>query len=246
MNTGEYCRAVESFLCRKNDGHLIRVVGPAFEMVCGWKRTGIPLSIIERAIEKRYLRYLADGSRRRPLRIEFCERDVLELFDQWRRAVGAPHAADQRARMALFESKSEPNAEERSPRTALETHLDNVIQRLEFWSEKRPITSTDTELSQQIFKALEFLRVCRKSVKDLRGNARQEVIVRLKLYDEELLASIRASADQTLIQRLGSEARASLEPFRSRMASEPYENAVTIATDRLLVNHFRLPSLSLD
>ena len=36
MDPGALCRAVESYLCRKNDGHLIRIVGPAFEMVCGW------------------------------------------------------------------------------------------------------------------------------------------------------------------------------------------------------------------
>ena len=29
----EYCRDIETYLCRKNDGHLIRVVGPSFEIV---------------------------------------------------------------------------------------------------------------------------------------------------------------------------------------------------------------------
>ena len=36
----DYCRAVEAYLCRKNDGHLIRIVGPAFEQVCAWSRRG--------------------------------------------------------------------------------------------------------------------------------------------------------------------------------------------------------------
>src|SRR5262245_37132482 len=38
----DYCRQLESYLCRKNDGHLIRIVGPAFEQVCGWSSRGIP------------------------------------------------------------------------------------------------------------------------------------------------------------------------------------------------------------
>ena len=88
--------------------------------------------------------------------------------------------------------------------------------------------------------------MCRQSSKVLRGSAREEVIEKLKLYDEELLASIRVVADNILTQRLEAEARASLEPFRSRMANEAFQSAVTIATDRLLVNHFRLPSLSFD
>ena len=36
LNTDEYCREIESYLCRKNDGHLIRIVGPSFARVCGW------------------------------------------------------------------------------------------------------------------------------------------------------------------------------------------------------------------
>ena len=38
----EYCRAIETYLCQKNDGHLIRVVGPSFEIVAGWATTGVP------------------------------------------------------------------------------------------------------------------------------------------------------------------------------------------------------------
>ena len=93
---------------------------------------------------------------------------------------------------------------------------------------------------------MEFVSNCRKSANGLRGNARQEVIVKLKQFDEELLVTIRATADQILMQSLESEARASLEPFRSRMAAEAFENAVTIATNRLLANHFKIPSLSFD
>ena len=243
MTTGEYCRAVESFLCRKNDGHLIRVVGPAFEIVCGWEKTGIPLGIVERAIEKRHSRYSADGSRRRPLRIEFCEGDVLELFDEWRRAVGIAQPMEERSfgMSVATESKDDKS----SARTTLMVHLDNVIERLEFWSETTGFAG-DTELSQRVSKAVEFMSVCRQSSKVLRGSAREQVIQKLKAYDEELLAIIRSAADTMLTQRLEAEARTSLEPFRSRMAPEAFQSAVAIAADRLLVNHFRLPSLSFD
>ena len=92
MTTGEYCRAVESFLCRQNDGHLIRVVGPAFEMVCGWEKAGIPLGVVARAIEQKHLRYGADGPRRRPRRAPRAGRSARA---PWRRraasrTAGAP------------------------------------------------------------------------------------------------------------------------------------------------------------
>jgi hypothetical protein len=84
----EYCRSIESYLCRKNDGHLIRIVGPAFERVCDWAERGVPLKVVYRGIDRCFERYYAKGARRRPVRVEFCEADVLEVFDEWRRAVG--------------------------------------------------------------------------------------------------------------------------------------------------------------
>ena len=33
VTESDYCREIEAYLCRKNDGHLIRVVGPSFDLV---------------------------------------------------------------------------------------------------------------------------------------------------------------------------------------------------------------------
>ena len=40
MDTDEYCRDIEAHLCRRNGGHLVRLVGPAFDMVRGWAAAG--------------------------------------------------------------------------------------------------------------------------------------------------------------------------------------------------------------
>ena len=79
MNPGRYCRDVESYLCKKNDGHLIRIVGPSFGLVCGWAEQQIPIRVVCRAIDRTFERYYSKGTRRRPVRIEFCEADVLAL-----------------------------------------------------------------------------------------------------------------------------------------------------------------------
>src|ERR671916_101183 len=88
MEPAEYCRELETYLCRKNEGHLIRIAGPVFEQVCGWAAQGVPLKIAFRGIDRYCERYYAKGPQRRPVRIEFCEADVLDSFDEWRRAVG--------------------------------------------------------------------------------------------------------------------------------------------------------------
>ena len=65
-----------------------------FEQVSGWAAQGVPLAVAFRGIDRYCERYYAKGPRRRPVRIEFCEADILELFDDWRRAVGVTQLAD--------------------------------------------------------------------------------------------------------------------------------------------------------
>src|SRR5262245_27826548 len=87
-DAAEYCRAIEAYLCRKNEGHLIRIVGPSFELVCGWAAKGIPLKVACQGIDRCVERYYAKGPQRRPVQIDFAKADVLDAFDEWRRAVG--------------------------------------------------------------------------------------------------------------------------------------------------------------
>jgi hypothetical protein len=89
---GEYCRGVEAHLARVNAGQIVRIAGTSFELVRGWALEGIPLAIVYRGIEQKAERHRA-GRSKRPLRLEFCEHDVRALYDDWRRAVGAPGAA---------------------------------------------------------------------------------------------------------------------------------------------------------
>jgi len=61
----EYCREIETYLCQKNDGHLIRVVGPSFGVVSGWAEQGVPLKIAFAGIDRYFERYYRKGPRRR-------------------------------------------------------------------------------------------------------------------------------------------------------------------------------------
>ena len=101
-DAGAYCRAIEAHLCRKNDGHLIRISGPAFDLVRGWAEQGIPLRVATSGIDRTFERYYAKGPRRRPVHITFCEADVLEAFDAWRRATGVVTARHTAVRSAPF------------------------------------------------------------------------------------------------------------------------------------------------
>src|SRR5258708_21383902 len=119
MDPAEYCRQIETYLCRKNEGHLIRIAGPVFEQVSGWAAQGVPLAVALRGIDRYCERYYAKGPRRRPVRVEFCEADILELFDDWRRAVGVSRLVDPAS-----------DADRPAKRDSLPAHLDRAIARL--------------------------------------------------------------------------------------------------------------------
>ena len=125
VSPADYCRHLEAYLCRQNEGHLVRVVGPAFDLVCGWAARGIPLPVAERGIDRTVERARAKGPRRRPLRIEFCEADVLDAFDEWRRAVGV---SGESSGSPAAESSPEPRAGARAE--TLPGHLAKSIARL--------------------------------------------------------------------------------------------------------------------
>ena len=117
----EYCREIEAYLCRKNDGHLIRIVGPSFERVCGWAEQGIPFKIACQGIDACFVRYYAKGVRRRPVQIDFCENDILDAFEAWRRAVGV--------RLPGAEA-TEAEAQAKRRKRSLPEHLDRVCERV--------------------------------------------------------------------------------------------------------------------
>ena len=227
-----YCRDVEAYLCRKNDGHLIRIVGPAFEQVCGWAAKGVPLSVVERGIDRYFERYYAKGRRRRPVRIDFCEADVLDVFDEWRRAVGI-------ARAAVTQEPGE-DEEPSGPRPgSLPAHLERVIARLTALR-----AGEDRSLDGIADAMVRELDAVRASARQLRGDARQALLDRLRDLDRALLVEARAQLDAPTLDALAAEAARELAPFRDRLAQEAYERSLGASLDRLVRERRRLPIIT--
>ena len=122
VDADAYCREIEAHLCRKNAGHLVRVVGPAFEMVAGWAaRRAFRSRSPAAASTGPWSGAMAKGPGRRPLRVEFCEADVLDAFDEWRRAVGVGTAgggATRRPEAEAAGAADEASARSRASRSA--------------------------------------------------------------------------------------------------------------------------------
>jgi hypothetical protein len=230
----DYCRQVEAYLCRKNDGHLIRIVGPAFEQVCAWASKGIPLKAVFRGIDRYVERYNAKGPRRRPARIEFCDADILDAFDEWRRAVGVGRDA------GSVSDSGEEHAGGR-PRESLATHLDRVVARL-VARRGGPDRSIDAALDEIVRE----LDAARAGSKNLRGGQRDALLHRLRELDRQLIEAARAASDDETLRRVTAEADEQLSPFRGRMPADAYAQSQRACVERLLREHARLPTLTFD
>ena len=77
----------------------------------------------------------------------------------------------------------------------------------------------------------------------LRGEARQRAIERLRTLDAALWAAAWSRCDDVTMARLKSEADSELAPFRPRMASDAYRQALEASLARLVREEMRLPAL---
>jgi len=231
---GAYCRAVETYLCRKHGGHLIRIVGPAFEQVCGWAARGIALPIVFRGIDRYFERYFSKGSRRRPARVEFCEADILDVFDEWRRAVGVGAVAP------TGDTSADDGAAARR-RASLPAHLDRVVARLTALR-----SGGDHSLNAVVDEIVREVDTLRGAAKGLRGAARGTVLERLSMLDQRLLAAARADCDASTLDEVARDADDMLVAFRDRMSAEVYAQSQRACIDRLIRERLRLPVVTFE
>jgi hypothetical protein len=235
MAISPYCREIEAYLCRKNDGHLIRLVGPAFDRVCDWERRGVPLKVAFHGIDRYFDRYHAKGPRRWPVRLEFCENDVLDVFDEWRRALGLPPGVVGEA------SANGVDPDEKEPRrVGLQKHLDRVAERLTGLRVKH---EAGDAFGRALDRALDALEGLRAAAKGARSDRRVRLLAELDALDRSLVEASKETLSPRTLARLEQEAVRELEPFRSRMAPDALEAAVARSVVRLIRQETGLPEI---
>ena len=225
MEPGEYCRQLESYLCQKNGGHLIRIVGPAFDRVRTWSDLGVPFTIACRGIDRYCDRQQAvPGRRRRPVRIEFCEADILAMFDDWRRAIGV-----------VRETGPEAPPPKQPP---LAAHVERVIARLIGRRQPGP-----ARLEAHLATLLPALDQLAASSRGARGDTRAAVLDRLAELDDELMTIARAEIDPATLASIRREAEQELAGFGARMPAEARAQAMDAVVQRLVRESLVLPTI---
>ena len=242
MDLSEYCRTIETHLCRKNDGHLIRIAGPSFDVVARWAADGIPVKVAVGGIDRYFERYYRKGPRRRPVKIDFCDSDVRDLFDEWRRATGVTAGAVAgEADVSTHAGDATPEPTRRKG-PSLPDHLERVLTRL---SSLR-VTGVLGDGADPIVDAVSTeLDRARARSAGLRGDDRKALLERLERLDDDLLAFASASVAEDVTVAARTDAAESLAPFRATMGAEAYAEAMTRALGQALRSRLGLPVIRL-
>lgn len=252
VDVGEYCRIVEDHLTRVNGGHLVRIVGPSFELVRQWAEAGIPASVVLRGIELKAERHRL-GNSTRPLRLEFCEADVREVYRNWRRAVGllgneggesgeaiAEDAAAGGAGQDADSDSQEDQKDRKERRPSLTRHLDRAVDRM-----SRAMSRADLpdDLREALDLVLQELVELREVARKARGPIREEIAQRLQLLDDQLAARLQSFAPTAILESVRREAESELAHYRGRLSRDAWPRAVDANADRLLRDRYGLPTL---
>ena len=167
------------------------------------------------------------------MKIDFCEADVLDVFDEWRRATGLTVAAA--ADGAAADGVHTP-ARKKGP--SLPEHLERVLVRLSSLRATGVLGEAADPLVDIISSELDAARG--KSA-GLRGEERRALIARLAALDTELMALARATVSPAMVIAARQEASEELGTFRSTMAPEAFERALDLAATRILRERLGLP-----
>jgi hypothetical protein len=199
--------------------------------VSRWASEGIPLKIAFGGIDRYFERYYSKGPRRRPVRIDFCEADVLDVFDEWRRATGALTSA-------LSGTASVPAAR-RGP--SLPEHLERALIKLTNAQATGRLGATLDPLIDRLSQELDRARGVAGGI---RGEARRAMSERLATLDATLLSVARLSLPAEDLEELRSETAALLGPLVDQMAEEARDRARERALNQLVRERFHLPTLT--
>lgn len=243
-SVADYCRQVEAHLTRVNGGHLVRIVGPGFALVREWEAAGIPLSVVERAIDQKAERHGKGTAGRsgRPLRIEFCESDVRELFEDWKRAVGITNLPNLPNPTNLTNPPQDAIVPG-SRRQSLSKHLDRVSERLSRLLGRQDLPDSFLD---QVNVAISAIADARDQARTARGAVRDQILVSIRPLDAQLIAAARVAIGDVVLQQLQQQAADELANFKSRLDQSAWHAAVEATVDRLVRDRLALPVINLD
>jgi hypothetical protein len=166
------------------------------------------------------------------VKIDFCDADVLDVFDEWRRATGISASGRD------VEDRAERGDGDRHP--SLPLHLERAVARL---SSGRASGLLGEDFDGVIDCLAADLDAARSKSGGLRGDARTALLTRLEQADADMLKTAERLLDGPAMDAIRADADAELAAFRGRMTADDYARAHHGAVATLVRQRLQLPTL---
>jgi hypothetical protein len=194
----------------------------------------MPLSVVSHGIDLKAERHRA-GRSTRPLRLEFCEHDVREVYERWRRSVGLSGVA--------AGPEASTDAPEIEKRPSLSRQLDRALDKLSRVAGRLDLPD---RFRDEVSRSIAELSDVREAARFARGDARKALAARLPPVEAALVAAGREAIDANVLERLRADAETDLVAYRTRLSPGIWRQSVDRALEQLVRDHLGLPTLTFD
>jgi len=178
------------------------------------------------------------------VRVEFCEADVLDAFDDWRRAVGVALRGSSAGDVTDNSTSAGDDGEGPGRRRpSLAGHIERVVARLTALRASSQAASPVQDVLEDVVRQLDGLQ---GNAKRARGETREAMIAHLRVIDQTLMTAVMESIGDEVRAAAEAEAKAALAPFRDRMVPDAYQRARVAAIERHVREHLRLPVIAFE
>jgi hypothetical protein len=219
----DYFSDIEEHFCRRR-GTVLVASTLDWVLMESWKDAGVPLEAVLRGIDAAFDKYDRRPSKTRKINsLAYCAQQVLAAAEQMKEAaVGSVREARdeglERQRVAAFlerNAKAVPDA-------------------------ARKLVGEDApklkELAKQIGGQSNF---------SLENFSLEDLERRLTVMEEKLFAALLTSSPDDLLVEIRAQAERELAPYRSKMTGPQIDQLLKQYTNKRLLDHYKLPRLSL-
>ena len=165
------------------------------------------------------------------MKIDFCDADVMDVFDEWRRATG----------LAAVEARGDDGERPAKRGPSLVDHLQRVLLRL---TNARATGTLDERADALIDAVSRELDAARASRRGVRGEERQALVARLDDADRELMGLARSAIGPGVLAEVEREVVNELEAYRAQMPADALQRARDASLDQAVRDRLHLPTIA--
>ena len=243
MNYFNYFTEIEDTFVRRRGKHVL--LSPLdWALIESWKEKGVPLHIALNGIERSFDSYESKPRKRSVKSLLYCQEEVEAQYAEWLESQVGAQAQERSNGDKAKNLTADADALLPFPRADILKHLHDARSQLLQICEQRNTAPPDN-LCETLARAAVHLERLEKDFAQARRPQAEQLETSLtnleKLLNEALRSNVKA--EELAAARTATEA--SLQPYRSRMERDTYEQTFDNLLLKRLRDQYELPRLSL-